>query len=111
MIRPQTDPLAGLLGGGGGMGGPAAGGLGGPQPAPAAPPEEEAAGSEDPVDLMKQALDLVRRALAVEKDEEDVLMLEKTTTQIQQYIANDQKMVDTAMGTGPGHKALRKLQG
>ncbi len=108
MIRFQTDPLAGLLGGGAGagMGAPPAG----PEPAPAAP-ADQGGGDEDPVDLMKQALDLVRRALAVEKDEEDVLMLEKTTTQIQQYIANDQKMVDTAMGTGPGHKALRKLQG
>jgi hypothetical protein len=105
-----TPDLASLLGGGGG-GAPAPsiplpGGPGANDQA--APPD---AGGGNPEDLVSQGLELIRQAIPMDPDEEDKLLLEKITTMCQDYIARQQKLVDTATGAGPGAKLVRKASG
>jgi hypothetical protein len=59
--------------------------------------------------LVIQAKDLVRKALDVEADHEDKLLLEKVLTELQQYLAAHQKTTDEAMGITGAHKAMRKV--
>lgn len=103
----MIDPAM-LMGGGGGMGAPA-----GPPPSiqiPGQGPAPESGGS-DPIALVQQAKDLLRQALDAEPDEEDKLLLEKMLTEAQQYVATQQKIVDSATGAGPGAKVMRKAAG
>lgn len=110
---PAPADLAGALGAP-----PAAG----PPGLPGLPPDlsalgdtEEPAGptvedTDDPDGLAGIALAALRKILAgdAETDHEDQLIIEKATTQIQQYLAGNQKLNDTAMGAGPGEKYVRK---
>jgi hypothetical protein len=98
--------LEALLGGGGGL--PTAGPPAPEMEVPADEPLAAEGESSDPSDLVRQALDLLRKALEIEPDDEDTLLLEKMTTQGQQYLAAQQKLGDQAMGAGPGEKFLRK---
>jgi hypothetical protein len=68
------------------------------------------AGTDDPQQLVRQAKELLRRALDAEPDDEDSLLIEKMLTEAQQYLAGEQKLNDQAMGAGPGVKAVRKAQ-
>lgn len=68
------------------------------------------AGEGDPVELVRKAIELVDAAKTAEPDDEDTVLLEKVTTELQTYIANQQKLVDTATGAGPGAKVIRKAQ-
>jgi hypothetical protein len=89
---PQSISLPGAGGGApGGPGGPAGGG-----------------GSRDPDEILREAKALIAEAIAVEKDEEDLLQLEDIATKIQKYLATSQKLVDSVMGGGPGAKLIRK---
>lgn len=92
--------LGALLGGGGGMEGGA--------PPPEMDVPEESAPSGDPVEMMRQALDLTRSSAESEPDDEDQAELEKIGAAIAAYIGKQQKLVDTATGAGPGAKLVRK---
>lgn len=87
--------------------------MGGPPPSislPAGggePPAE--AGSSDPAELMRNALENVRKAAVAEPDDEDQAMLEKIGADIAKYLATQQKLVDTATGAGAGEKLVRKV--
>lgn len=87
--------------------------MGGPPPSislPAGggePPAE--AGPSDPKALMRQALENVRKAAAADPDDEDQAHLEKIGAEIAKYLANQQKLVDSATGAGSGEKLVRKL--
>jgi hypothetical protein len=78
-------------------------------PPEAAPP----GGGEEsgPVEVLKQALDMVKQAISAEPDEQDKLTLEQATTLIQKVLANNEKLADQAIGAGPGARFLRKAQG
>lgn len=66
-------------------------------------------GGGNPVELLRQALSLVRQAAEAEPDDEDQAALEKIGASIAQQIATDQKLRDTATGAGPGAKLVRKV--
>lgn len=99
--------------GGGGPPAPDAGGAPPSIPLPGADgqPSDGAASQDDPVDLMNQVKDLLRRAEQADPDHEDKLLLEKMLTEAQQYLANQQKLTDTVTGAGPGAKIIRKASG
>lgn len=107
----MIDPTM-MMGGGGG--GPAPGGppesIQIPGGAPAAP-QAGGGGQSDAISLMQQAKELLRQALESEPDEEDKLLIEKMLTEAQQYVATQQKLIDTATGAGPGAKVMRKAAG
>lgn len=90
---PQSIPL-------GGGGAPA--GAGGAAPAAGG---SDQAGAEK---LVQQAKVLIRQALEKEPDHEDAMQLEDIASRMQKYLATQQKMVDSAMGAGPGTKMVRK---
>jgi hypothetical protein len=81
-------------------------GMGG---APPAPPADN--GGEDPVELMRQALEKTRKAAILEPDDEDQAALEKLGADIAKYIGSQQAMIDSAVGAGPGVKLVRKAGG
>jgi hypothetical protein len=100
------DESAGPAMGGGGPAGLLAAAQGAP-PDAGAEGGGEGSNSED----MRQVKDLLRKILENEPDEQDSLLLEKMLTEAQQYLANEEKLVDTALGAGPGARLLRKTQG
>ena len=71
--------------------------MGGP-PAP-----EQGAG-----DLKQQILDMLRRAIQEDPDEEDKLAMEKCTTIIQQILARDQQDTQKALGDTGLMRMMRK---
>jgi hypothetical protein len=96
---PQPPPSIQLGGGPGGPGGPAPGG---PQKGGDGPDSDKVKG------LISQAIDLVRQAEQIEGDPGDQALLAKVAADLRGFIGNQQKMLDTAMGAGPGVKILRK---
>lgn len=105
----MIDPTM-MMGGGGG--GPAPGGPPESIQIPGGAPQAGGGGGQsDAISLMQQAKDLLRQALDSEPDEEDKLLIEKMLTEAQQYVATQQKLIDSATGAGPGAKVMRKAAG
>lgn len=88
------------------------GSLAGPSPegAPAAP-DAPASGAAAAVEAVRKAKALVSVAIQNESDHEDVLILEKVTTLLQQYLATNQRLVDGATGASAGTRLIRKVTG
>ena len=103
---PQPPRQIQLGGGPGGPGGPGAG-PGGPSPAGNGQ-GGDGPDSEQVKTLIQQAIDAVRQAEALEGDPGDQAMLAKVAADLRGFIGNQQKMLDTAMGAGPGVKIMRK---
>ena len=104
---PDIGALLAQLGGGGGPSGPPPGaGPGGPPPGPGpgGPPQ---GGGDQPVDQLKQIIDLIQQYLQAEPDEEDKLQGTKMLQLAQQLLAKDQQDRDQAMG-GSSQRILRK---
>jgi hypothetical protein len=82
----------------------------GPDPAMGGqPPSPDAsAGGDDPTNIIRDMLDLLNEYKASEEDEEDLLLVEKIGTQLQQLLANNQKELDGAMKGTISPKLLRK---
>lgn len=78
---------------------------GGPQQAPPATGDQ---GQGDPVAIVSNMLDLASQYLQVEPDEEDKLLMQKVTTQLQQLLAKDQADADGAMQGNLNPRTLRK---
>jgi hypothetical protein len=64
---------------------------------------------EDVAGLLRQALELVRRAALAEPDDIDQAKIEDIGTKIAGCLAEQQKTMDTVMGGGPAAKLMRKL--
>lgn len=110
---PQPPRAISIGGGPGGPGGPGAGpgGPGGPLHGPAGPGGGQGGDGPDSdqvKQLIAQAIDNVRKAEALEGDPADQAMLAKVAADLRGFIGNQQKMLDTAMGAGPGVKIMRK---
>lgn len=98
----MLDPA--MLGGGAPPSIQIPGGDGGEPPAPDA-------GGGDPMKMMRDALEMTRKAAAAEPDDEDQALLEKIGADIAKYLAAQQKLTDSALGAGPGVKLVRKAAG
>ena len=59
-------------------------------------------------DLKQQILDMLRRAIQEDPDEEDKLAMEKCTTIIQQILARDQQDTQKALGDTGLMRMMRK---
>lgn len=81
-------------------------GGGGPD---AAGPDQPGPPAGDPSEIYRQIIDLVREAIAEEKDEQDRLILEQVTTMVQKILANDQKTLDQTLGNSGLASILRRL--
>jgi hypothetical protein len=99
---PQPPPSIRLGGGPGGPGGPGPAGPG------AGKPGGDGPDSEQVKTLIGQAIDALRQAEDLEGDDGDKAMLAKCVADLRGFIGNQQKMLDTAMGAGPGVKIMRK---
>lgn len=95
-MPPRQIPLGGpaVPPGAGGPAGPSRGGDG---------PD-----SEQVRKLVSQAVDLIRQAEDLEGDDGDKALLAKAAADLRGFVGNQQKMLDTAMGAGPGVKIMRK---
>lgn len=78
-----------------------------PGMAPAGPEQEEG----DPLDQLREALDLIHAYLATENDEEDKLIGEQITTLMQRLLANNQKMMNDALGGKLSPKLMSQAYG
>jgi hypothetical protein len=117
----ENPNIAALIGGGGGApmgpGGPEGPmGPGGPPMGPEAPtgppggPGEDE-GPGDPVSILREMVDLARTYLDVEQDDEDLAAMTKVLSQLQKYLADEQKQAQTAMGISPQQKAMGRMMG
>jgi hypothetical protein len=108
------DPMQALMG--------AAGGGGAPPPDPAADPAAAAAPPEDALggasvappsagdasDTLKQIIDLFNIYMQEEQDPQDLATASKLQADTHKLLADQQKLVDTATGAGPGARMVRK---
>lgn len=112
---PALPPeLLALLGGGGGdptQGAPT------PDPTQSLPPDLGAndsssqgdTSSDNPVDLIQQMIDLAKRYIEVEPDEEDKLTMTKNVlASLQQYLAKDQKEGEEMLQGKLSPRAVRR---
>jgi hypothetical protein len=88
-------------------------GLGGPGAGPAGPPGGGGGlpgrpDSPKVTDLIQQAADLLQQAIGLEKDPEDKAMLADLFAKAHKFAGSQQKLVDSAVGAGPGVKLVRK---
>lgn len=122
-----VDPMAALMGGGGpamGGGAPAdippellallgAGGGAPEEQAPAAPPEGDAglygAGGGDNVEALRAALDALEMYAKEEDDDGNIQIVLKCMTALQGILADEQKMLDSAMGGKADPRSLRRV--
>jgi hypothetical protein len=74
-----------------------------PDPTSSVGPDPQAA-----VDYLKQMIDLAKKYLDVEPDEEDKATMTKVMSQLQQYLAKDQSELDGAMSGSLSPRAMRK---
>ena len=82
--------------------------LGGP---PAGPPEDQGGGEDNPVEILKQMLELADQYRGVEPDEEDKASMEQARTLLQQLLAKDQKEKDGLLQGKASPGALRRVLG
>lgn len=99
---PPPD-LAALLG----AGGPPPG----PQPGPGSGGPDNGTAPSDPVAVVQQMVDLSKQYLDVEKDQQDLLQMQKIGTLLQQLLAKDQQDADQVMSGATNPRALRKAFG
>jgi len=97
---PPPD-LAALLGMGGGPGGPGG--------APGGPPDPTAGQApSDPAAIVQQMVDLSQAYLQAEQDQEDLLTMQKISTELQSLLAKDQQDSDKMMQGTATPRAMRK---
>lgn len=62
----------------------------------------------DAVAILKKMISLAQQYVQVEQDDTDKHTMMKVLTQLQSYLANEQKEQEAAMGTSPAMKFLSK---
>jgi hypothetical protein len=91
--------------------------VGGPPPPPIGAPPDTGGGipgqpdSPDVTDLINQAADLLQQALSQEKDPEDKALIADLIAKAHKFTGSQQKLIDQAVGAGPGAKVIRKATG
>ena len=64
--------------------------------------------SDNPVDLLQNAIDLLSHYIDVEPDDIDKQTVMKALATLQGVLAKDQKESEAAAGTTPAHKGMAK---
>lgn len=86
--------------------------MGGPPPGlPASIPHPGAqaqSGEDQPIELLKQMIDLAKQYLEVEPDEEDKATMTQLLAKLQQYLGKDQNDRDKTLGDPTLARVLRK---
>lgn len=84
--------------------------MGGGEAPPEAPPEESA-GSEDTLTILQRMIEDAQAYIDAEKDPEDRATMSKVLQTLLQYQADEQKEKDSALGTSPAMKHMRRNSG
>lgn len=88
------------------LGSPAlAGGAAGPSPAGGAP---AGGGEQEPIAILKSMIEMAKRYIDVEPDQEDVATMTDVLNRLQRYLAKDQADHDGALGNPQTMRLLRK---
>jgi hypothetical protein len=66
---------------------------------------------EDPVAIVQQMIDLSQAYLSAEQDQEDLLTMQKISTELQSLLAKDQQDADKMMQGTATPRAMRKAYG
>lgn len=109
------DMMAALQGAAGPQGGdPSMGGA--PAPAPEAAPAEDGGslygqGGGDNVEALRAALDALQMYAQEEDDDQNIQVVLKCLTALQAILADEQKMMDGALGGKADPRAMRRLGG
>jgi hypothetical protein len=83
--------------------------LGGPPgAAPPGPPDTESPADADALDHVRAAIAELQQAESKEPDAIEKAALVAIVAKLHQWLANDQKSAEAAMGGGPATRALRK---
>lgn len=75
------------------------------------PLDELAAADRSPEELLREMLRLAGEYRTVERDDEDLLAIERVTTLVQQLLAAQQKERDGLLSGGLNPRAIRRLVG
>ena len=78
-----------------------------PQQAPSAPESPEVARQE--LQILQQMIDLGNHYQAIQPDAEQRATMAKVLVTLHQYMAQEQKDAQTALGGGPATRVLRNL--
>ena len=96
MGSPDVGQLAQMLGGA-------------PPGAGPGPADDEGAADQDALAHVKAALAELDQAASKEPDAVERASLAKVIATLHQWLANDQKSAEAALGGGPATRALRKM--
>ena len=83
-------------------------GQGQPQPPVEGSPNPQAEGEGDVMEIIRQALELVRQYAVQEQDDENTLRAEKISTLLAEILANEQKEIDQALQGKASPRVLRQ---
>jgi hypothetical protein len=75
---------------------------------PQAGPSVSSPQKGDPSDILRHIVDLWNLYLQEETDDQDLARASKCQADTQKLLADQQKLVDTATGAGPGARLVRK---
>jgi len=109
------DMMAALQGAAGPQGGDPSMMGGAPAPAPEAPAEDGGSlygqGGGDNVEALRAALDALQQYAQEEDDDQNIQVVLKCLTALQAILADEQKMMDGALGGKVDARGMRRLGG
>lgn len=70
---------------------------------------EQGSSEREPIALLKQMIELGNRYISVEPDAADKATMAKLLATLHQYLGQDQKDAEAALGGGSATRVLRKL--
>lgn len=70
---------------------------------------ESASSEREPIAILKQMIELGNRYISVEPDAADKATMAKLLATLHQYLGQDQKDAEAALGGGSATRVLRKL--
>lgn len=106
---PPVPPALLALLGHGAAPPPSAGPVG--PPPPAGGDTDQGGSEQEPIAILKQMIELGRKYVGVEPDEEDKATMSKVLSTLQSYLAKEQKENDQMLGGVMSPRAMRKLGG
>lgn len=81
--------------------------LGGAAQAP--PPQEQGDDEREPIQILKQMIQLANQFIKVEPDADDQATMAKLLSTLHQYLAREQQDAEAALGGGSSTRVLRRM--